>query len=217
MYLAVCTRPDIAYAVNYLSQYNNCFQKEHWIAAKRILRYLKGTSNHGLTYQKTGRPLSSYVDADWANDRIDRKSYTGSAFILSNGAISWESRKQRSVALSSTEAEYMSLTDAAKEGIHLIGFLKELGLENLANVQMFNDNQSAAKLAHNPIYHARSKHIDVRFHFIREVLRCQPIKLEYLPTDLMIADVLTKPLSYAKHEKFRKGLGVNIPDNQRSD
>ena len=105
--------------------------------------------------------MRCYVDADWANCVIDRRSYTGSVFIFSGAAVSWESRKQRTVALSSTEAEYMAITDASKEAIYLIRFLKDLGHPELASVVIYNDNQGAGKLAENPVHHSRSKHIDV--------------------------------------------------------
>ena len=120
MYLSVCTRPDITHAASYLSQFNNCYDSDHWTAAKRVLRYLKGTRDVGLIYGKTSDPLTGFVDADWANCEIDRKSYTGFVFILAGCPISWESRKQRTVALSSMEAEYMAISDATKEATHLV-------------------------------------------------------------------------------------------------
>ena len=208
MYVAIGTRPDITHAVNSLSQFNGCHRKVHWIAAKRILRYLKGTIDLKLVYRKDNENLRGYVDADWGNCIVDRRFYTGSTFILSGAAISWESRKQRTVALSSIEAEYMSITDAAKEAIHLTKFLNELGFSQLANAELFNDNQGAGKLAENPIFHSRSKHIDIRHHFIRDVLATQPLKLSYLPTEKMIADVLTKPLMASKHIFCFRELGL---------
>ena len=119
MYLAVSTRPDISHAVSALSQYNTNYGMQHWVAAKRVLRYLKGTGNKGLIFRKTGKNLVGYADADWGLNVDDRKSYTGYVFHLANAAVSWESRKQKTVALSSTEAEYMALVDSAKEAIHL--------------------------------------------------------------------------------------------------
>ncbi|CAH2102591.1 unnamed protein product [Euphydryas editha] len=107
MYLSVCTRPDISYALSQLSQFNTAFTKDHWLAAKRILRYLSGTTDYGLVYVKTGNlDISVYADADWANDLTDRKSYSGFVVKLGGSTVNWESRKQRCVALSSTEAEY---------------------------------------------------------------------------------------------------------------
>jgi hypothetical protein len=208
MYVAVGTRPDISHAVSVLSQFSNCYRKKHCTAAKRVLRYLKGTIDKKLIYRKNQDNLTCYVDADWANCEIDRRSYTGSTFILSGAAFSWESRKQRTVALSSTEAEYMALSDASKEAVFLIGYLKELGFQLLANVMVFNDNQGAGKLTENSVYHARSKHIDVRYHFIRDAVKKHPIKILYLPTEKMIADVLTKALPKENHDRCILGLGL---------
>jgi hypothetical protein len=208
MYVAVGTRPDVSHAVSVLSQFSNCYHKKHCTAAKRVLRYLKGTIDKKLIYRKNQDNLTCYVDADWANCEIDRRSYTGSTFILSGAAFSWESRKQRTVALSSTEAEYMALSDASKEAVFLIGYLKELGFQSLANVVVFNDNQGAGKLTENSVYHARSKHIDVRYHFIRDAVKKHPIKILYLPTEKMIADVLTKALPKENHNRCILGLGL---------
>uniref|UniRef100_A0A6V7JVV1 Reverse transcriptase Ty1/copia-type domain-containing protein n=1 Tax=Bracon brevicornis TaxID=1563983 RepID=A0A6V7JVV1_9HYME len=170
MYLATCTRPDIAYVTSYLSQYNTNYNESNWSAAKRVLRYLKGTSEMGINCKKTAKPLVDYVDADWANCLDDRRSYTGYVFMLACSPISWESRKQRTVALCSTEAEYMTLTEATKEAMYLRRFLTELGFEPLTASQLFCDNNGALKLAKNPVYHSRTKHIDVKHHFVREAL-----------------------------------------------
>lgn len=208
MYLAVCTRPDIAYVVSNLSQYNSCYDESHWIAAKRVLKYLKGTANVGLHFKKNLESVKGYVDADWANCQNDRRSYTGYAFILGGSPISWESRKQRTVALSSTEAEYMALSEAAKEAMYLARFLREIGFVELANVNLFCDNNGARKLAENPVYHNRTKHIDVRHHFVREVLQCGYLQVNYISTEEMAADILTKGLSKVKHAKCLELLGL---------
>ena len=208
MYLAIATRPDIAYAVSALSQFNTCFGETHWTAAKRVLRYLKGSAELGLVFEPGAESLKGYVDADWASCSMDRRSYTGYTFILGNGAVSWESKKQRTVALSSTEAEYMGLAEAAKETMHLREFLKELGFENLANATVLNDNMGAKRLAENPIFHARTKHIDVRHHFVREALQKKQLKLEHVSTDDMVADMLTKALPRPKHQRCLNMLGL---------
>ena len=165
MYLAVSTRPDISYAVNSLSQFNSKFGKEHWIGAKRILRYLKGTLDYGLRYSPSDNSVCGYVDADWAGCVKDRKSYTGYAFKMANAATSWESRKQQTVALSSTEAEYMAIADCTKEAIHVQRFIGEATWTSSKGITIFNDNQGAHQLAKNPVFHSRTKHIDVRHHF----------------------------------------------------
>lgn len=125
MYLAVAIRPDIAYAVSYLSQFNNCYTDEHFKCTKRILRYLQGTKDLGIKYKKTGKELYGLADADWAGCTIDRRSYSGYCFKYANACISWESRKQRCVALSTAEAEYIALTEATKEALHLHTLLND--------------------------------------------------------------------------------------------
>ena len=126
MYLATATRPDIAHAVSFLSQFLTNYRQEHWTATKRVLRYLRGTPGIGITYGCGGSSIIGFSDSDWGNCLTDRRSYTGYIFMYNGGAVSWESRKQRTVALSSTEAEYMALTEASKEAIHLKGLLKFL-------------------------------------------------------------------------------------------
>jgi Reverse transcriptase (RNA-dependent DNA polymerase)./Integrase core domain. len=217
MYLAVATRPDIAHAVSVLSQFNTCYGKVHWTAAKRVLRYLKGSNELGLIFDPGTESLKGYVDADWASCSMDRRSYTGYIFILGNGAISWDSKKQRTVALSSTEAEYMGLAEAAKETIHLQTFLEELGFENLSNSMVLNDNMGAQRLAENPIFHARTKHIDVRHHFVREAVQKKKLRLEHVSTDDMIADMLTKALPKTKHMRCLDMLGLGTLNSSFKD
>ena len=208
MYLAVGTRPDIAFAVNSLSQYNTCYNKEHWVAAKRVLRYLKGTTNHGITFKKTGIVLEGYTNADWASCTNDRRSYTGFVFILGGTAITWEAKKQRTVALSSTEAEYMALSEAAKEAMYLRRFLEKVGVKLKQPTVVWNDNQGAQKLARNNVFRSRTKHIDIRHHFIREVLQDAYIRIDYMTSNEMMADVLTKGLAGPKHLENSGKMGV---------
>ena len=198
MYVAIGTRPDIAYAVTMMSQFNSKFDQSHWQVAKRVLRYLQGTMSYKLTFTRDDAKITGYTDADWGNCKIDRRSFSGYVFTMSQAAVSWSSKKQRTVALSSTEAEYMALTEAAREALHLSNFVKEIGLKGFSEITIYNDNQSAGKLAQNPMFHGRSKHIDIRHHFIRQVIRENPVELEYMPTEEMTADVLTKPLSGPK-------------------
>lgn len=208
MYLSVLTRPDISYAVSFLSQFNKCHTNVHWNYAKRILRYLKKTKHYCLKYVKEKAELVGYVDSDWASNNIDRKSYTGYCFVMSGSAISWESRKQRTVAMSSMEAEYMSIAEACKEAIYLRSLLCEL-TGNLCTVRLYNDSQSAQKLVANYACNRKSKHIDIRYHFIKDVVKDKIVNLEYLPTTAMPADVLTKALIPLKHYKCIEGLGVS--------
>lgn len=208
MYLATSTRPDIAHSMSVLSQFNDCHNATHWKAAKRVLRYLKGTSNYSIIYRKADNRLTCYVDADWAGCAIDRRSYTGYSFLFGGAAISWESRKQRTVALSSTEAEYMAIAEAVKEAIYLKNFLHEAGFGDVADIVIFNDNRGANLLTRNSVFHHRTKHIDMRYHFIRDALKRDHIKLEYLPTNEMTADVLTKSLPQQKHIYCVNRLGI---------
>lgn len=209
MYIAICTRPDIAHSVSYLSQFNAHYGEVHWRAAKRVLRYLKGTKELKLSYNKTSLFYPTcYVDADYGNNMVDRKSFTGYVFIMSGGPISWEARKQRTVALSTTEAEYMALAEACKEAIYLRTLINELHLIPTHSIVIYSDNQSSIKLAHNDTYHSRTKHIDIKHHFIRDTVTHQHIEIKFIPTQSMIADVLTKPLAKLKHAKCVQSLGL---------
>jgi hypothetical protein len=211
MYLAVATRPDIAYTIHRLSSFTANLSKEHMGAAKRVLRYLAGTRNSGITYQCNGEPeirICGWSDADFANNPQDRVSVSGYVFKLGEGAITWSSKKQNSVALSSTEAEYTAMAHAAREVIWLRNLFEELHLPQKLPTILYGDNQSALAIAQNPQYHARSKHFDVKNHYIRDKIRDGLIKEIYCPTDDMIADLFTKPLPRPKHAKFTSELGM---------
>lgn len=210
MYLSVLTRPDISYSISYLSQFNNCHTKEHWEYAKRILKYLKRTKCYGIKYCKEGNSeITGYVDADWASNSIDRRSYTGMCFLLSDGVISWECRKQKCIALSSTEAEYVGLSEACREILYIRSLQYEI-THKLYTFSLFNDNQGAQKLCANPILHKRTKHIDIKYHFCRDLVKDKIVKVLYLPTANMPADILTKSLCSAKHYKFMSLLGIVV-------
>lgn len=208
LYLSVATRPDVAHAASVLSQFNDCFNKSHWGAAKRVLRYLKGTCDRGIFYSKEKVPLVGYADSDWGGSLEDRRSFTGYTFTMNGGAIAWDSKKQPTVALSTTEAEYMALSEAAKEAIHIKKFLRELGMDDVESLKILNDNVSAQRLATNPVYHARTKHIDIRHHFVREVVESGQVTIEHVGTNSMPADILTKALPRAKHETCVNLLGL---------
>lgn len=209
MYLAVCTRPDIAHAVSILSQFNDYHGEEHWSAAKRVLRYLKGTMDIGLSFTNCHEQIIGFADADWGGDEVDRKSYSGFTFIFGGGAISWESRKQKTVALSSTEAEFVAVAEATQEALHFKNLLRELGFDYLTNIKILNDNRSAQELIRNRCYHARTKHIDIKLYFIRDTMETGTISVEFCPTDEMAADVFTKGLPCQKHWRFSKMLGLS--------
>jgi len=214
MYAMLGTRPDIAYAIGLVSQFNHSPRWNHWLAVKRIFRYLGATRDWGLRYG-TSNVSGGYSDADWGAGE-DRKSVGGFVFLLNGGAISWTSKKQNSIALSTTEAEYMSMTQAAKEILWLRVLLDELGafrhIEQLS--QLHGDNQGALALARNPEYHARTKHIDIQHHLIRELVTTEKVNLEYCSTSDMIADIMTKALPRVTHDKHSTAMGLH---NARED
>ena len=209
MYLSICTRPDISFATGSLARYMSNPTTVHWQAAKGVLRYLAGTPDHGITFGGTGVDLElyGYCDADYAGDIDTRRSTTGYVFTLNGGAISWQSKRQPTVAASTTEAEYMAAAAAVKEGLWLRKILNDLGL-TFKTVSILADNQSAIKILRNPISSLRSKHIDMIHHFARERVMRNEVMFSYTPTSMMIADVLTKALSGEKFAFCCAGMGV---------
>ena len=178
---------------------------------KHVMRYLKGTIENELVYRRSKAPLElfAYSDSDWASSADDRKSTTGYCFSLTkNGpVISWKSKKQSTVALSSCEAEYMGLASTAQEGLYLTQLLQHMDNENdFTCVNIFEDNQGAIALSKNPVNRQRSKHIDIRYHFIRNAVEEGKVIIHYCPTEDMAADVLTKPMTKFKVQKFKKYL-----------
>ena len=175
-------------------------------AVKWIFRYLKGTSDYGIMFSRKQSDPSvvGYVDADYAGDLTDRRSTTGYVFTLVGGPICWRSMVQPIVALSTTESEYIAVAEAAKEALWLTGLVKELGVQQ-GGVQLHCDNQSAIYLAKNQVYHARTKHIDVRFHKIRELVSSGELLLEKVHTSKNAADMLTKPVTT---DKFKHCLNL---------
>jgi hypothetical protein len=212
MYAALGTRPDIAFAVHSLSQFASNPSKCHWQAVGRIFRYLQGTKDYGIKYDNLGGKATitviGYSDADWGSNAIDRRSISGYAFFLGGGTIAWSSKKQPTVSLSSMEAEYMASSHAVKEAIWLRSFLNGIGFQQNEASELFLDNQSAIALAYNPEFHARSKHIDIRHHFIREAVENGTVELIWCPTDEMTADIFTKALARPKFWRFREDLGM---------
>jgi len=209
LFLARTTRPDIAYAISRLSQFCTCYDENSWNHAKTVLRYLQGTIMLGLEYKRTHSILANgFTDSDYAGDKNDRKSHSGFVFFIDKALISWGSQKQSIVTLSSTEAEYVALANGVKEAIWLRNFLVELGYPQKEPTPVQVDNQSAIRLAHNPEFHNRTKHIDVRFHFIRNLVTENEISVPYVPTDQQAADIMTKPLLKEKHGIMKTLLGL---------
>lgn len=200
IYLAQVTRPDITYAVNKLSQYCNGPGIQHWLGVKRVMRYLQGTKNLKIHYVKEdSSDITGYCDADWANDPDDRRSCTGYTFIFQNACISWNSCKQQTVALSTAEAEYMAMASATQEALWLRQLHTELGQGLNSALHIYSDNQSALRLATTDCYKPKTKHIDIRLHFIRENIVNSKVKFLFVNGCNMVADNLTKGVTYEKH------------------
>jgi hypothetical protein len=206
-YAALGTRPDISYAVGILSKFLDKPGTTHWAAVKRVFAYLSGTTDLVLMYGKQQKELEGYSDADGSMHE-ERKAVSGYAFILDGGAVSWSSKKQDIIALSTTEAEYVAASHAVKEALWLRTLISQIFGSLTRPTTMHSDNQSAIALAKDHQYHARTKHIDIRFHFIRWVLEEGRITLVYCPTDKMVADTLTKALPSAKVKHFASELGL---------
>ncbi|KAK2968675.1 hypothetical protein RJ640_001578 [Escallonia rubra] len=208
MYLTT-TRPDIMYSVSLISRYMENPTELHLLAAKRIFRYLKGTIDFGLLYKKGEKSyLIGFTDSDYAGDIDDWKSTSGYAFMLGSGAVSWSSKKQPIVTLSTTEAEFVAATSCACQAIWLRKILEELHFKQEEATTIYCDNSSAIKLSKNPVLHGRSKHIDVKVHFLRDLTKEGVIDLIYCRNEDQVADIFTKPLKKAAFQKLRKLLGV---------
>ena len=200
MYVMTSTRPDLCYSVTKLSRYLSAPTVDHLNTAKHVLRYLKGTSEKGIVFRKVDRPMAlvGYCDADWGSS-VDRRSITGYGFQLSvNGPlVSWKSRKKATVALSTCEAEYMSLAAAVQEAQFLFQLLEsfiDISRNVFKSISLYCDNQGDIALAKNPVQHQRSKHIDVRYHFVRSEIEKQLLNVVYVPSNDNLADVFMKPV-----------------------
>lgn len=207
LHLTVTTRPDIAFPVGVLSRFMAKPTKEHWHAAKAVLRYLSDSASFGITFHGTDTALIGFCDADYAADTDTRKSTTGFVFIFNGGAITWSSKRQPTVAASTTEAEYMAAASATKEALWLRKLLFDLRV-NTGPLEIFSDNQGALKLLRNPISSLRTKHIDVAHHFARERIMRGEVSFNFVATTKMIADAFTKALPFAKFAFCREGMGM---------
>ena len=211
LYASIGTRPDLSHSVGVLSQSMSNPGQDHWTGVKRILRYIKGTLNLCLKFvaSKTKNiNLKAYADADWAGDGISRKSTSGYVFQIGDSTVTWRSKRQSIIALSSTEAEYVSLCQAAQEAVWLRRLLNDVGFRQTQPMTLYEDNQGAIALTKNAKMNSRTKHIDIKFHYVRQAIEDEVLKVDYCPTEDMTADILTKSLSRVKFEKFRTMLGV---------
>jgi hypothetical protein len=216
-YLTVATRPDIAYAVNRLAAYTANPSFDHYSAAKRVLRYLKGTRNLGITYhahstRSLGPPDSNtyygFSDAAFAN-ADDRKSISGYVFLSNGGAITWGSKKQTTIALSSTEAEYVALSEASREATWLRHLYGELGFIQREPILLLGDNDGSIAMAKNPQFHRRTKHVDIRWHWVRELVNDGLINITDCRDPDQTADIMTKQIPRPKFARHVTELGLS--------
>jgi histone deacetylase 1/2 len=202
------TRPDIAYVVNQLCQYMHQPRSSHWQAMKRVLRYLKGTVNDGLYYTPSFLDIHTYCDSEWAGNPDDRRSTSGYGVFLGRNLVSWSSKKQFVMSRSSTEAEYRSMALATAELYWIRMFFKELGIGISCTPTLWCDNISAIALASNPVFHARTKHVEIDYHFIREKVCNRDGKVQYISTLDQVADIFTKGQSAQRFQVLKHKLMV---------
>ncbi|KAE8713459.1 hypothetical protein F3Y22_tig00110209pilonHSYRG00092 [Hibiscus syriacus] len=204
------TRPDIAYSVNKLAQFMHAPCEQHLSAVKRVLRYLNGTLDHGLVLSRNDSPLqiTAFADADWAGSMDDRRSISGNYLYLAGNLIVWSSKKQKTISRSTTKAEYKSLADVSSDATWVAALLDSMGIELQGTPVIWCDNSSAISMSANLIYHAKTKHVELDVHFVRENVATNKLKVNYVPSSHQVADGFTKALSKDYFNVFRQRLGV---------
>lgn len=210
MFLSIVSRSDISYAINLVSKFLNRHGKEHWRTVKRIISYVAGTIEYGIEYKSGGSNLilQGYSDADFAGDVETRRSTTGYMFELAGGPVIWASQRQKLVTLSTTETEYVAASITSREAVWLRKLLSEIECPCEKTTTIHVDNQSAIRLVKNPEFHKRTKHIDVRYHFVREKVHAGELSIEYLQTEEQRADIFTKALPRNRFCKLREDTGI---------
>ena len=211
MQYLILTRLEIAFAVNKLNQYVAAPTLQHLMACKRVLRYLKATQDYGLKFFREGSlTLTGFTDADWACDLDDRKSVGAYCIYLGNNLISWSSKKQSMITRSSSESEYRALASASVELTWLQSLFYELGISCTEKPIIWCDNVSATELVKNPVYHSRTKHIEIDMHFIRNKVLASELTIHYVPSEEQIADIMTKPLSFVRFNYLMSKLNIHL-------
>ena len=215
LYISIVSRPDIAFAVNQVAQHCQNPGPAHWNAVVRIFAYLKKTANYAICYDgKQRHSLIGYTVSDFAGDLNNRKSTSGFIFFF-NGPFSWSSKLQRCVAQSTTEAEFIAASESSKEAVWNRRLLEEIGFGSKTPTTIFCDNQSAIALVHNPVFHQKTKHMEVKYYFIHDLQEKGEINMEYIDTANQWADIFTKPLPGPRFEMLREKIGViPLPTNK---
>jgi len=207
-----CTRPDLCFSVRLISRYMQSPRQSHLNAAKRIMRYLQGTCDFGILIPKgnpdTDMKVTAYSYADWCGDKDDRKSTVGSIFFLEKSPISWRSSKEQVVALSSCEAEYVAACEATCQAVWWNSLIEELKVRLLEKINLFVDNKSAIDLANHPASHGRSKHIETKYHFIRDQVSKKKVEIAHCRSEMQLSDILTKALKREHFKELRRLIGV---------
>ena len=210
---ATFTCPDITYAVNQVCQYMHKPNSTNLVAAKCILRYLQGILHLGIRFQSGSSSLTTFTDSDWARDPYDRRSTTGITVFLGNNPITWVSKKQHTVSRSSTEAEYRALATGVAELAWLRQVLCDFGVYLPIAPTMWCDNTNAIALASNPVFHSRTKHIEVDYHFVLERVVRGDLHLHFIYTEDQLADLFTKPLTTQRFHQLTSKLMFSVPDH----
>ncbi|CAM8932620.1 unnamed protein product [Rhodiola kirilowii] len=207
------SRPDIAHAVGVCARYQANPKESHLMNVKRFIRYVCGTADYGLWYTKdTNACLVGYCDADWAGNAEDRKSTSGGCFFLGNNLVSWFSKKQNSISLSIAEVEYIAAGSCCTQMLWMKQMLEEYGVKQ-GMMTLYCDNMSAINISKNPVQHYRTKHIDIRHHFIRELVEKKTLTLTHVSTEKQLAAIFTKALDNLQFETLRSSLGLCVIDN----
>jgi hypothetical protein len=210
------SRPDIAYAVSRLSRYTHSPNESHWEALGRVMKYLRGTMNYGITYSGFPAVLEGYSDANWISDSDETKSTSGYVFTLGGGAIAWKSAKQSIIARSTMESEFVALELAGSEAEWLRNFLANipLGMKPTPSVSMHCDNQSAISIAKNKTFNGKNRHVRLRHNVVKQLLKDGVISIDYVRSEVNLADPLTKPLGRKMINETSRGMGLEPIRNQ---